>query len=80
MYVPTNPPTDPKEFQSWAYGELLALSRQLSGAMEYITLDSRAVAPSKPREGMVVRADGTNWNPGAGAGLYEYLSGTWTKL
>ena len=26
------------------------------------------VAPVKPREGMLVYADGVNWNPGSGAG------------
>jgi hypothetical protein len=81
MYAPTQPPSDPAEFQSWAYGELLALSRQLQGSLDWITLDVRSVAPAKPRAGMVVNADGTNWNPGGtGAGLYQYLGGTWTKL
>jgi len=37
-------------------------------------------APSNPQEGMVVWADGTNWNPGSGAGLYEYRGGSWQKL
>jgi hypothetical protein len=30
------------------------------------------VAPTKPRTGMAVFADGTNWNPGGGVGWYEY--------
>ena len=34
----------------------------------------------KPREGMIVYADGTHFNPGGGAGSYEYRSGTWHKL
>jgi hypothetical protein len=38
------------------------------------------VAPTKPREGLVVYADGTNWNPGSGAGLYEYVGGAWRRL
>lgn len=38
------------------------------------------VAPTKPREGMIVSADGTSWNPGAGAGAYEYKGGAWVKL
>lgn len=36
--------------------------------------------PAKPVEGMLICADGTDWNPGAGAGLYLRLSGAWTKL
>lgn len=37
-------------------------------------------APPDPVEGMVVWADGTSWNPGSGAGLYEYRGGAWHKL
>jgi hypothetical protein len=29
---------------------------------------------------MTVNADGTNWDPGAGAGLYQYLGAAWVKL
>ena len=39
------------------------------------------VAPSKPREGMVYGADGTNWNPGGGGqGVYCYYNGDWRRL
>lgn len=33
--------------------------------------------PAKPEEGMIVVADGTDWNPGFGAGQYTYIGGTW---
>ena len=35
------------------------------------------VAPEKPREGMIATADGSNWNPGSGAGTYTYINGAW---
>lgn len=38
------------------------------------------VEPLKPREGMIVCADGASWNPGAGSGAYEYKGGVWSKL
>jgi hypothetical protein len=38
------------------------------------------VEPEKVEEGLVVNADGTDWNPGSGAGLYQYLSSAWVKL
>lgn len=38
------------------------------------------VAPVKPFEGLTVGADGTNWNPGAGKGIYTYYSASWNKL
>lgn len=38
-------------------------------------------APTRPRVGMLVYADGTHWNPGAGEGFYEYTSGAvWVPL
>lgn len=38
------------------------------------------VEPERLTEGLVANADGTDWNPGSGAGLYEYVSGAWSKL
>jgi len=38
------------------------------------------VAPAKPENGDTARADGTNWNPGSGEGLYERKGGAWSKL
>lgn len=45
-----------------------------------VTLTITYVAPARPQEGMVINADGTTWNPGGGAGLYQYLGGSWSKL
>jgi hypothetical protein len=36
--------------------------------------------PLKPRNGMIVYADGATWNPGAGEGFYGRVSGLWVKL
>lgn len=38
------------------------------------------VAPIKPREGMLAYTDGTSWNPGSGAGLYEYVNSVWRRV
>ena len=46
-----------------------------------ILLLPQHVEPTRPQEGMVANADGTDWNPGAtGAGLYQYLGAAWAKL
>lgn len=37
------------------------------------------LAPPKPLQGLLAYADGTNWNPGAGKGLYRYDSG-WVRI
>ena len=38
------------------------------------------VAPTKLREGMLRIADGAEWDPGSGAGLYRYQGAAWTKI
>lgn len=38
------------------------------------------VEPAKPREGMVVQADGSDWDPGDGAGTYNYVGGLWVLM
>lgn len=37
-------------------------------------------APKNPRNGWIVIADGTGWNPGSGAGYYGFYNGTWRFL
>jgi hypothetical protein len=36
--------------------------------------------PQRVRDGMIVLADGTTWNPGSGGGFYGYYAGAWHKL
>ena len=59
--------------------ELEAISRD---QQETTALDLRTVhrEPSRPREGMIVSADGTDWDPGMGAGAYVYTNGAWEYL
>lgn len=66
--------------QEYTYRELLDLSRALEESREFVPFQVVSVAPARPQEGMVAHADGTNWNPGAGAGPYAYISGVWTPL
>ena len=56
----------------------------ISAAIEQQALgfiDVSNVPPQKPRQGMIRYADGTNWNPGQGEGIYFMnAGGTWVKL
>lgn len=65
--------------QEWVRQEFDRLARDLT---ETTVVELRPInaAPAKPREGMIVSADGTNWNPGSGAGAYEYVGAAWVKL
>ena len=85
-YTPDLPPDDIKDNSDadrvlrWARREFDKLARAPSNTtfFEFLPLN---VAPSKPRAGMVVYADGVNWNPGSGEGLYEYtIAGAWNFL
>ena len=39
------------------------------------------VEPTRPRKGDIRYADGTDWNPGSGEGIYFFNNaGTWTQL
>jgi hypothetical protein len=73
------PRADAQELSTWVGEELRNVARafQESEQTQYTVLH---VAPDRPREGIVVRADGTDWNPGGGAGFYGYVSGAWVKF
>lgn len=61
--------------------ELRKLSNVLQAAVfDAITLVEHNAAPDKTFDGMTVLADGTNWNPGSGQGVYTYYNSTWNKL
>lgn len=74
------PPTkDPTAIIHWLTGELNNLAQVLNryDRLQFIPL---TVAPPKPSEGLVVFADGVEWDPGSGAGLYQYVGGSWIAL
>lgn len=57
---------------------IAALFRELP--VQLLACSTWNAAPGRPYTGMIAFADGTNWNPGAGAGYYGYHSGAWNKL
>lgn len=60
--------------------ELEQVSRAMSEPNDMLLLEMRYVAPTKPRDGMLVLADGVNFNPGSGAGFYGFRAGAWRFL
>ena len=88
MYAPTLPPAaepdndDVRELADWVVEELEKIEKELVG-VEAVTLKTENVNPStigKPRNGMVIFADGTNFNPGSGEGFYGWYAGAWNFL
>jgi hypothetical protein len=60
--------------------ELDRLALQMSQPINYLALNTIYEAPKRIFEGMIVKADGTTWNPGSGAGTYQYRGGAWRLL
>ena len=60
--------------------ELQQLALQAAQPQPYAALMTLYAAPSRIFEGMVIKADGTTWNPGSGAGVYARVGGAWVKL
>ena len=79
LYYPGITPTEYD--MTYLKEELEKIALVFSGLeLPTITLIPQHVALTRPQEGMIVNADGTDWNPGSGAGLYEYVGGAWSKL
>jgi hypothetical protein len=79
-YKPTNIPIRQSDWSGW----LLEQFRSIATALSYPRIDRIGfvvlhVEPTRPEIGTLVYADGTDWNPGAGEGLYQYTSTGWQK-
>jgi hypothetical protein len=79
-YEPMRPPeeTDP-ELARYLMDELRRIAENFQAVSE-LQLDELNVEPVRPRDGMIKLADGTNWNPGSGAGFYGRRGGAWQLL
>jgi hypothetical protein len=76
-YTPGEVPEGEKDIARVVKEEL----RKVAQAMQLpvwstIILEELHAQPAKVYDGMLARADGTNWNPGSGKGLYYYVVGT----
>lgn len=65
----------PKDAPPWITRELLAIAEAAVASTPTTTYDLTSVAPTKPRGPSIYVADGTNWDPGYGRGLYLFIDG-----
>lgn len=73
-YIPEYPPRE--NLAEYVFRELARISAELDKTADFEVLHAE---PARLYEGMVRYADGTDWNPGSGAGVYVYKSG-WVFL
>ena len=67
------------ELHSFLVDEFARIQTALNGLADGY-LEAVTVAPAKPRDGMLRRADGVSWDPGSGAGVYCYYGANWHYL
>ena len=80
-YQSSNVPDDPAALPGFLRQEFLALKQASEREQPFLELQVLNASPTKIREGMVVCADGTNWQPlGAGGGFFGRFGGAWVKL
>lgn len=78
-YTRSTPEKIDDDYLKWITQEFEAIEQEFS-IQDMVRLKRLNVAPKKTYVGLIVLADGTNWNPGAGQGFYGYYNGTWNKL
>ena len=71
--------TTMEELRNFTEREFKKIATEL-GEMTAVELRPVFMEPVRPREGMLVFADGVSFNPGSGRGTYERRSGAWVKL
>lgn len=68
------------ELEQYLRSELQNIANHVLGAeFSHMQLQVMHREPARRRDGLIVVADGVNWNPGLGAGVYAYYSGSWHK-
>ena len=79
-YLHETPPKDPAQLPAYLDRELRRISIAIEIMRNGLIFEKIHAEPSKKHDGMVKYADGTNWNPGSGAGFYYYKVTTWTFI
>ena len=62
-----------------ARAEFGRLAIEFSQPSDYLSLKTLHAEPARIFDGMMVKADGTDWNPGSGAGIYARIGSSWIK-
>jgi hypothetical protein len=80
MYSPGIVPNAANSIPGFLENELHRVAEAMNGAVPFAQIEMSYAAPAKLRDGMIVLADGTSWNPGSGGGFYGYRAGAWRFL
>ena len=80
-YEPGPLPLNQEDLGIYVVTELKRLANTILN-QAYFRLERTHVAPKRPRGGDIRYADGSDWNPGSGEGIYFFNETTsaWVKL
>jgi len=78
-WSPNPAPVAPEQLPDYLFSELNKLGDVVFN-LDTFRLESTHVEPAKSRDGDIRYADGTDWNPSGGEGIYAYFNNTWNKL
>ena len=81
MYRPGN--LDPSTLDALVQSlrlEFSQLALQFAQPTDFLALNTLYAAPKRMFDGQIVKADGTAWNPGSGAGVYCRVGSAWVKF
>lgn len=76
-YAPSPPPYEQANLVEWLRREFYSIYRGFLGGWDFDVLTKE---PEKRWRGMVRYADGIEWNPGAGEGLYRFDGTVWQGI
>jgi hypothetical protein len=79
MYTPGQPPSDPARLAEYLRDMERRIAFALNNPQDATLLRELAAVPKKYEDGHVVYANGVNWDPGGGEGLYVRQAGAWVK-
>ena len=79
-YFPQNPPSDPAKLPGFLREEFRRMQQAMLAQQKAVRLVVLHAEPNKYAEGDVVLADGSEWDPGSGAGVYRRSASAWVFL
>ena len=79
-YQPGYVPDDTAMMANFLRQELIGIKQALETGSDALYLTTIYASPGKVKEGMLILADGTQFNPGSGGGVYVYRAGAFRFL
>jgi hypothetical protein len=69
-----------RSLAGWLDRQFQNIFKAANSSVDYVYLRTLNAQPTRVFDGMTVLADGTNWDPGSGHGVYTYYAGAWHSL